>query len=294
MFRNLPKFEYVNPNRLEEALSLLAQYGPKAKVIAGGTDLVPRMKWGEIRPEVVMGVSQIPGLAEIQFDGKNGLRLGALCKIGAIEKSDIIREQYPILVQAASVLGSTEIRNLGTVGGNLCNAAPSADMPPALLVLGARAVIASGKGEKVIPLEDFFVDAKKTVLGDGELLIRLEIPPMKPNSAGEYIKFGKRKAIEIAMIGVAALITLDPASHICKEARLGLATAAPTPIRAKEAEGVLTGKKLDDELIESAAVTASREASPRTSWRSTEEYRRELIRVLTRRAIQKSLQKIGS
>ena len=294
MFRNLPKFEYLSPNSIEEALSLLARYGPKAKVIAGGTDLVPRMKWGEIRPEVVMGINQIPGLAEIQFDDKNGLSLGALCKIGAIERSDIIRKNYPILAQAASVLGSTEVRNLGTVGGNLCNAAPSADMPPALLALGARAIIASGKEEKVIPLEDFFVDAKKTLLGNGELLIRLEIPPMKPNSAGEYIKFGKRKAMEIAMIGVAALITLDPASHTCKEARLGLATAAPTPIRAKEAEGVLTGKKLDDELIESAAVTASREASPRTSWRSTEEYRRELIRVLTRRAIQKSLQKIGS
>ncbi|MGD9073701.1 MAG: FAD binding domain-containing protein [Desulfobacteraceae bacterium] len=294
MFRNLPRFEYLSPETTEEAFALLAQYGPKTKVIAGGTDLVPQMRWGEIRPEVVLGLGRIPDLQEIQFDHKGGLKLGALCKIGTIESSPIIRENYPILAQAASVLACTEIRNRATVGGNCCTAAPSADMPPSLLVLRARAVIASENGERVVPLEDFFLGPKKTVLDTHELLVRLEMPPIRPNSAGEYIKLGRRNAMEIAMIGVAALITLRPRDNTCEEAKLALATAAPTPIRCKEAEQVLTGKKLDKETIESAAEAASREASPRTSWRSTEAYRRDMIRVLTRRAIQGAMDKIKS
>lgn len=294
MFRNLPKFEYLSPETMEEAFALLARYGPKTKVIAGGTDLIPQMRWGEIRPEVVLGLGRIPDLKEIQFDDKDGLRLGALCKIGAIESSPIIKENYPVLAQAASVLACTEIRNRATVGGNLCTAAPSADMPPSLLVLGARAVIASENEERVVPLEDFFLGPKKTVLDNNELLVRLEMPPMRANSAGEYIKLGRRNAMEIAMIGVAALITLRPGDNTCEEARLALATAAPTPIRAKQAEQGLTGKNLDEKAIESAAETASREASPRTSWRSTEEYRRGLIHVLTRRAIQGAIDKIKS
>jgi CO/xanthine dehydrogenase FAD-binding subunit len=292
VFANLPRFEYLSPETMEEAFTLLTRYGQKAKVIAGGTDLIPQMRWGEIRPEVVLGLGRISDLQEIQFDAKDGLRLGALCKVGAIEHSPIIRENYPILAQAASVLACTEIRNRATVGGNCCTAAPSADMPPSLLVLGARAVIASENGERVVLLEDFFLGPKKTVLETNELLVRLEMPPMRPNSAGEYIKLGRRNAMEIAMIGAAALITLRPGNNTCEEAKLALATAAPTPIRCKEAEQGLTGKKLDKETVESAAETASTEASPRTSWRSTEAYRRDMIRVLTRRTIQGALNNI--
>ncbi len=292
MFRSLPKFEFLSPKSIKEAISLLAEYGPKAKVIAGGTDLISEMRWGEWRPQYVLGLSQISGLDEIQFDKTSGLKIGAACTIGEIERSSMIGEHYPILAQAASVLGSMEIRNRATVGGNLCTAAPSADMPPSLLVLGAKAVIATKKGEKVLPLEDFFTGPKKTVLNHDEILVRLELPPVEPNSAGEYIKFGRRNAMEIAMIGVAALITLENGNSTCKAARLAFATAAPTPIRSKEAEKVLTGKKLVREIIELAAETASKEASPRTSWRTTEEYRRDLIRVLTGRAIQKALDKL--
>ena len=294
MFRNLPKFEYLSPKSIKEALSLLAKHGPKAKLIAGGTDLISEMRWGEWRPQYVLGLSQIPGLDEIQFDKSTGLRMGAGCTIGEIERSKVIKENYPLMAQAASVLGSMEIRNRATVGGNLCTAAPSADMPPSLLVHGAKAVIATQKGEKLLALEDFFTGPKKTILNHDELLVRLEMPPMEPNSAGEYIKFGRRNAMEIAMIGVAALITLEDGKNTCKAARLAFATAAPTPIRSREAEKLLTGKKLSEEIIDRAAETASNEASPRTSWRTTEEYRRDLIRVLTRRAIQKALDKLKS
>ena len=294
MFRNLPKFEFLSPKSIEEALALLAQHGPKAKVIAGGTDLISEMRWGEWRPQYVVGLSQIPGLDEIQFDKTTGLSMGAACTIGEIERSKVIKENYPLLAQAASVLGSMEIRNRATVGGNLCTAAPSADMPPSLLVQEAKAVIATQKGEKLVSLEDFFTGPKKTILKHDELLVKLQMPPMAPKSAGEYIKFGRRNAMEIAMIGVAALITLKNGNNTCKAARLAFATAAPTPIRSKEAEKVLNGKELSEALIDQAAETASHEASPRTSWRTTEEYRRGLIHVLTRRAIKKALDKLKS
>ena len=292
MFRNLPRFDYLAPKTIEDCIALLAQYGQKAEMLAGGTDLIPLMKWGETKPEYVIGLSQIPDLDEIQFIMTTGLKLGALTKIVEIEQSNIINEHYPVLARAASVLGSVEIRNRGTVGGNLCNAAPSAEMAPPLLVLGAKAVIASEKGERDIPLEDFFVGPGKTVLSNGEILVRLEVPPMKSHSAGEYIKLGIRKAMDIAVVGVAALIILEPGNNTCKEARLALGAVAPTPIRAREAEGVLGGKNLDEEIIESAAETASKEASPVTDIRASEEYRRDMVRVLTRQAIQQALQRI--
>jgi carbon-monoxide dehydrogenase medium subunit len=250
------------------------------------------MKWGEIKPEYVLGLSQIQDLYEIEYVGTTGLKLGALTKIGELERSNIIRKYYPILAQAASVLGSTEIRNRATVGGNLCTSAPSADMSPPLLVLGAQAVVASGKKEKVVALGEFFTGPKENILNNDEILLRLEIPPMKPRSAGEYIKLGRRNAMEIAIISVAAHITLDSGNKTCEEARLALGTAAPTPIRTKEAEKIMEGKSLDQENIDLAAEAASREASPRTSWRSTEEYRRDMIRVLSCRAIQRAIDRI--
>lgn len=294
MFRNLPRFEYLNPRSLVDAVSLLDQHGPKAKVLAGGTDLIPQMRWGEIKPEYVLALSQIEDLYEIEYVSTTGLKLGALTKIGEIERSNICNEYYPILVQAASVLGATEIRNRATVGGNLCTAAPSADMAPALLALGARTIIATGKKERAVPLEEFFTGPKKTILKNNEILVRLEIPPVKPNSSGEYIKLGRRNAMEIALVSAAAQITLDGRKETCEEACLALGTAGPTPIRVKEAEGMLKGKKLDQKVIDLAAETASREASPRTSWRSTEEYRRDMIRVLIRRTIQGALDRINA
>lgn len=292
MFRSLPRFEYLSPKTVKECIAMLSQYGQKGNVIAGGTDLIPQMKWGEKKPDYIISLSQIPNLDEIQFSSPTGLRLGALAKIGEIERSEIIKKHYPILAQAASVLGSVEIRNRGTVGGNLCNAAPSADMAPSLLVLDARAVIVSQNGEKIIPLEDFFVGPGKTILSNHEFLVRLEAPPMKPNSFGEYIKMGIRKTMDIAVVGVAALITLDHGNNTCEEAKLGLGAVAPTPIRAKQAEGMLKGKTLNEKVIELAAEAASNEASPLTDIRASDRYRRYVIRALTRRAIQQAIHKI--
>ncbi|MFH1487454.1 MAG: xanthine dehydrogenase family protein subunit M [Pseudomonadota bacterium] len=293
MFRTLPRFEYLSPETLGEAIALLKEYGGKAKVLAGGTDLIPQMKWGEYRPEVVITLNRIPGLDQIDYHEKSGLKLGALSRIAKIEKSEVLRKHYPLLPRAASLLACSEIRNRGTVGGNLCTAVPSADMPPSLLALQASAVIGSEKGERVLPLEEFFLGPKKTVLSHDEILLRLELPPMQPDSAGEYIKFGRRNAMEIAMIGVAAVLTVAPDKEKCLDAKLAFATAAPTPMRAREAEKILINSRLDADVIEEAAQRASREASPRSSWRTSEEYRREIIPVLTRRAIRNALNKIG-
>lgn len=293
MFRNLPRFDYFDPQTLNEALSLLAQYGPEAKVLAGGTDLIPQMRWGEVKPGYVVGLHRIEELREIKYEDGQGLRLGSMTRISEIERSDVIRKHYPLLNKSALVLGSAEIRNKATVGGNLCTAAPSADMAPSLLVLGAQAVISSKGGEKRVPLEEFFTGPKKTILDKGEILVRLEIPPPEPLSAGEYIKLGRRNAMEIAIISVAAFLTLEPDRKTSKRARVALGTAAPTPIRAKEAEKILSGQGLDEEIIVKAAEAASMESSPRTSWRTTEEYRREMIRVLSRRAIKQAIQNIA-
>jgi len=293
MFRTLPKFEYLSPGSVEEAVAFFKENGENTKVLAGGTDLIPDMRWGEHRPRYVMSLGQVRGLDKIEFDEKTGLKLGAMCRIAQIEKSPLIRSRYPLLSQAASVLGSREIRNRATVGGNLCTAAPSADMPPSLLALDAKAVIASHEGERTVPLDEFFKGPKKNSLDKGEILVRLELPPVRHNSAGEYIKFGRRRAMEISMIGVAAFLAIDPGDGACIQARLALATAAPTPIRAKEAEKVLSGKKLDQEIIALAASTTLGECSPRSSWRTTEEYRKELIPVLVRRAINSALSKLG-
>jgi len=291
MFRNLPRFEFLSPKTLEEATVLMNQYGKNVNVIAGGTDLVPLMKKGELKPKYVLSLSHIEALREIQFVKKAGLKLGAMCTIAEIEKSQVIRERYPILAQAASVLGSREVRNRGTVGGNLCNAAPSAEMAPSLLVLGARATIASSKGERVVPLEDFFVGPGKTALGIDEILARLEIPVIRPGSAGEYIKLGIKKTMDIALVGVAAMLSLASTDGICTEARLALGAVAPTPIRARKAEKTLIGKKIDERIMELAAETASEEASPIADIRASEAYRRAMVRVLTRRAMKHAFDK---
>ena len=291
MFRNLPRFEFLSPKTLEEAIVLMNQYGKNVNVIAGGTDLFPLMKKGELKPKYVLSLSHIEALREIQFLEKAGLKLGAMCTIAEIEKSQVIRERYPILAQAASVLGSREVRNRGTVGGNLCNAAPSAEMAPSLLVLGARATIASSKGERVVPLEDFFVGPGKTALGIDEILARLEIPVIKPGSAGEYIKLGIKKTMDIALVGVAAMLSLASTDGICTEARLALGAVAPTPIRARKAEKTLIGKKIDEGIMELAAETASEEASPIADIRASEAYRRAMVRVLTRRAMKHAFDK---
>jgi carbon-monoxide dehydrogenase medium subunit len=216
---------------MEEAIVLLNQHGPKVKVIAGGTDLIPQMKRGELKPTYVLSLSQIEALRKISLP--RGWSEVGRCTIAEIEKSPVIREHYPVLAQAASVLGSIEIRNRGTVVKPVqCSAVRRYGAFTS--GFGCQAAIASSKGERV--LWRTFVGPGKTVLEAHEILARLEIPAMKPRSAGEYIKLGIRKAMDIAVAGVAAILSLDSGDGVCAEARLALGAVAPTPMRAGRAE----------------------------------------------------------
>lgn len=281
--KRLPKFDYLMPRTLEEAAFLLSQHNGEARVIAGGSDLLIKMKRREETPQYLVGLKNIPGLDYVDYDEAQGLRFGPSVTIHAIETSPLVRDRFPILAQAASTIGSAQIRNLGTMVGNLCSAVPSADMAPGLIVLGANLKIASIKGERTVAVEDFFTGPLQTVLASDELVVEVQVPNPPPHSGTVYIKHTLRAAMELAIVGVATLITLD--KGICSKVKIALGAVAPTPIRVTKAESVLMGKPFSAELVKQAAETASEEARPISDVRASAGYRREMVRVITQRAL---------
>ncbi len=310
----MKKFDYLKPNTLEEALSLLKQYGKKAKLIAGGTDVIVMIKQKTMMPDVLISLRGISGLDEIRYDGE--LRIGAMVTHRAIEKCDLIRKEFSALADAVDVLGSVQIRNVATIGGNICTAAPSADMATPLLVLGARVKIKSLGGERIVPIEEFFTAPGETILKKDEVVTDLIIPKPLPYTGSAYYKLQRRRALDLPILGVSVLISLDkgtvscsdllcttsPISSIlhamerddltCKEIRIALGVAAPTPIRALKAESQMRGKKISDELLGEVARTASMEAQPRDSIRGEAWYRKEMVEVLVKRMIMKSIERV--
>lgn len=279
-------FQYLAPTTLSEAISLLAKYKDEAKVIAGGTDLVVQMRKRTVMPQYIVDITGIPGLDYIRYDAKQGLTIGALTTIRALEKSADLWQRYPILSQAARKLGSVAIRNVATVGGNLCNAMPIADTAQALLALSAKVRILGPEGERIIPLEDFFTGVGKTSLKIGELLVEIQVPVPLPNTKGLYLKHLTRGAIDLPIVNVTVLITLEPEDKVCKDIRIVLGSVASTPIRARKAEEIMRGKRFDEDLINRTAQAASDEAHPRPgSIRASVEYKKEMIKVFTRQII---------
>lgn len=286
-YRRLPKFNYLAPTTLDEALSLLSEYKGRAKVIAGGTDLVPKLKRREIRaPEYVIDLKGIPRLDKINYDA-SGLSFGALVTIGMVETSAKIRQKFAILAQAAQSMASPQVRNRGTIAGNICNAVPSADSAPPLLTLGARLKIVSGKGERTVNIEDFFTGPGQTALDEDEILREIQIADMPPNGKGVYLKLTPRRAMDLAIVGVAAVVVLE--DSVSKDIRIALGAVAPTPIRAKKAEAILKGQRFDEALIEKAAKTAAAEARPIDDHRASAEYRRDMVEVLVKRTIKQAI-----
>ncbi|HUL29181.1 MAG TPA: xanthine dehydrogenase family protein subunit M [Thermodesulfobacteriota bacterium] len=310
----MKKFDYFKPKTVEEALTLLAKHGKRAKLIAGGTDVIVMIKQKVIAPDALISLREIPGLDEIKFNGS--LSLGPMVTHRAIEKSEIIRKNFSALADAVDDLGSVQIRNVATIGGNLCTAAPSADTATPLLVLGARVRIKGSERERTLPVEEFFRGPGQTVLKEGELVKELVIPKPLPNTGSAYYKLQRRLALDLPILGVSVLLSLDknrvtcsdmlcaasPISAIlhkmeedeilCKEVRIALGVAAPTPMRAMKAETLLRGKKLTDELLEDAATTASEEAQPRDSIRGEAWYRKDMVRVLVKRMAMKSIERV--
>ena len=284
----MPPPKYLTAGSVEEALSLLSQYGESAKFVSGGTDFLMQLKRGEAAPECLICLGEIRELDFIKYDEINGLRIGALTTIVNVANSSLIQSKFSILAQAAGMLGTPAIRNQATLGGNLCNAAPSADTAPPLLVLGAMAKTVGVEGEKVVSLEDFFVGPGQTILGQNRLLTEIQIPNMLPHSGGAYLKQKRRQGADLAVVGVAALVVME--GEVLKDVKIALGAVAPTPIRAKKAEQILRGKKLDQRLLEKSGQAASGEASPIDDIRGSADYRRELVAVLTKRALTQALQ----
>lgn len=285
------RFEYLQPQTIEEAVLLLTKYNGKSKVIAGGTDLVVQIRDKLLRPQYVIDITGISGLSYIDVDDERGARIGALTTIRELEKSTELKRSYPIISQAASQLGSVAIRNIGTIGGNLCNAAPSAETAPALLVLSATAKIVGSSGERVVPLEDFFIGPGNTALKVEELLVEIQVPAPLPHTRGIYLKHGIRGTIDLAIAGVAVAVTVEPESKVCQDIKIALGAVAPTPVRARRAEEIIMGKMINDDLINRSAQVASDEARPISDVRASAEYRKEMVKVLTGRAIREAMPK---
>lgn len=272
---------------MDEALSLLSRYKGKARVIAGGTDLVPKLRRREIKaPDYIIDLKGIAGLDYIKYDKGSGLRLGALATIHAVETSPVIREKFAVLSQAAESMASPQVRNRGTVAGNICNGVPSADTAPALLTLEAKLKVISPKGERTVSIEDFFTGPNQTVLADDEILQEIQVPDLPPSAKGSYHKLTPRRAMDLAIVGVAVVAVAE--DGVCNDIRIALGAVAPTPFRARKAEAIIRGKGFSDGVIEKAVEVAAGEAKPIDDHRASAEYRREMVGVLTRRAIKQA------
>jgi carbon-monoxide dehydrogenase medium subunit len=283
------QFEYSAPQTLDEAISLLGEHGPDAVVLAGGQSLIPLMKLQLALPEHVVDINGIAGLSGISED--NGfLRIGSLTRENDLERSGIVRSRYPILYDTAVVIADPLVRNMATVGGNLAHGDPANDHPATMLALGAQVAAVGPAGERVIPVSDFFEGPLTTALDHGEILTEIRIPTPPAGSGGAYLKL-ERKVGDYAIAGVAALVTV--ADGVCQQAGIGLTNVGSTPVKAGAAESFLMGKRLDDETIREAARLASQDADPTADLRGSEEYKRDMVRVLAGRALRLALERAG-
>ncbi|MFN8526861.1 MAG: xanthine dehydrogenase family protein subunit M [Chloroflexota bacterium] len=283
------RFEVSLPTTVDECLKALAAAGSGGRAVAGGTDLVPQMKNGLLRPATVVDLSAVSELQGLSVQSDGSLRIGAGVSARSIELDGAVRRAYSVLSDGAGLVGSIQVRNLATIGGNICNAAPSADMAAPLMVLDAVAVIAGPSGRRRVSLSEFFTGVRRTVLAPGELLVELSLPAPEAGTGGNYRRHTPRQELDIAVVGVASLLTVKNGS--CTKARIALASVAPTPIRVPEAEALLTGKAVTPALIEQAADLAAQASRPISDQRGSAEYRRHLVKVLTRRTLTTALER---
>ena len=282
-----PAFDYYAPATTEEAIGLLQQLGPEAKILSGGMSLIPLMRLRLAAPRHVIDINRIAGLAEIgETDGF--LMIGALTREAELERSDLVRAKYPILTATAAVIGDPLVRNRATVGGNLAHADPANDHPATMLALGAEVVATGPTGERRIPITSFFTGFFATALAADEILTAIRVPIPPPRSGGAYVKL-ERKVGDFATAGVAAQLTLD-GDDICEQVRIGLTNVGSIPIEARQAEEVLRGKRPEPEVIRRAAQLAAEASDPSTDLRGSVEYKRDLVRVLTVRALNRALE----
>jgi len=278
-------FDFYQPGTLQEASRLLKDNGPGGRFLAGGTDLVIALKEKGLLPKYLVDLKKIPGLAGIRENGDGRIVIGALTTMRELEVSPVITKKFPFLAQSAAEVGSIQIRNRATIGGNMANATPSADTAPALIALSAAAKLVGVNGERTVTLEEFFRGPGQTIMSADEILTEVIIPKTGPRLVGDYIKFSPREMMDLAYVGVAVVYNLSGKDKPCDDVRIVLGAVAPTPIRAKQAEAALEGRRLTEELAEKVGAVAAEEAKPISDVRSTAEYRRAMVGAMTKRAL---------
>lgn len=281
-------FDYAAPASLEEAFSLLEQHGDEAKILAGGHSLIPMMKLRFASPEFLIDINNIPGLAYIREEG-GYLKIGALTREAELESSRIIHARYPIFLDATKLIADPQVRNMGTVGGNIAHGDAANDHPAVMIALRAEAVISSAEGRRTVPIDEFFFGFYMTAIQPNEILTEIRIPVPGPRTGNAYHKL-ERKVGDYATAGVAVQLTLDE-QGICTYAGIGLTNVNPVPLRAARSEEVLLGHKPDEERIELAGQYAAEDCNPSSDLRGDEAYKRAVVRVLAKRMINKAIER---
>ncbi|GBD12350.1 Carbon monoxide dehydrogenase medium chain [bacterium HR24] len=287
-------FAHFAPRSLDEALDIFRREGEGGRPLAGGTDLVVQLKEGGHKfpyPRYLVSLRRLPELRALGWHEEQGLRLGAGLTMAEVASNDWVRQRYPALADGAGLVGSRQTMNMATVGGNVCNAAPSADTAPPLLALEAQARIVGPQGERLLPLEEFWLGPGETVLRHGELLTEFLLPPPLPRSASLYRRHTPRQQMDIAVVGVAVAVALDDGGRTLKKVRIALGAVAPTPIRARRAEAALEGQAPSPEAIARAAAIAQEEARPISDVRGSAALRRHLVGVMTERLLREAIER---
>ena len=284
------EFDYFSPGTLSEAIALLRQHGSDAKLLAGGQSLIPAMRFRLSMPPILIDLNGIEGLEYVREDNGH-LAIGAMTREVALEESSLVQSRFPILADAARVIADPVVRNRATVGGNIAHADPANDHPAVMLAYNAEVIALGPKGTRVIPIDKFFVDLFENALSDDEILTEIRIPTPGANSGGAYVKM-ERKVGDYAISAVAVQLIMN--GNTCTSARIGLTNVSPAPMRAKNAEQVLVGQALTDEVIEAAGIAAATECDPSPDLRGSAEYKRDITRVLTKRAIRQAMARASS
>jgi carbon-monoxide dehydrogenase medium subunit len=279
----VPRFEYVAPATLDEAMSLLAEGGRNTRIMAGGTDLLVRIRHKMLFPERIVSLKGIPGLDTIEVHQVRGLTIGAMALLGDVAAHPAVRRHYPTVAHAAGSTANVQVRNMGTVVGNLCNASPSADNAPTLMAMGAMVQITGPDGQRSLPLERFFQGPGLTALETGEIVTAISVPPPPAGSGTAYMSLSQRGKLDCSAVGVGSLVAMK--KDRCTDARIVVGACAPVPMRTRSAENMLIGKTLSDALIRKAAKVASEETSPITDVRASAPYRWKMVTVLTVRVL---------
>jgi carbon-monoxide dehydrogenase medium subunit len=280
---SLPHFEYFAPRTIDEAVALLAGASGSARVFAGGTDLLPRLEHRLVRAEMLVDLKRIPELRTIGVDTTSGLTIGATIRLAELIEVPDVQRSYPAMADAVSQTATVQIRNMGTIAGNVCNGSPCADSVPVLVARGARLALRSPRGERLLPIGEFFKGPGKTALQRDELLVRVHVPPPPPHTGFAFAKLPARTHIDISAVNVGVMVTRK--GEACAEARIVLGAVGPVPLRARKAEARLAGATLGGRLLQEVGQLAASETRPIDDVRSSAAYRRAMAAVLVRRAL---------